>query len=144
MKSMYKMLRLLKILLIAIVTTTILLSIGLSQLFAPKNFTQVYKPKPAIVPFLRAIVKMGDRYLIKEVFPDSLATQYQLVLDTYIQEDNLLQRLKNVELRAPESRDVLASISILYYRMNDNSQALEYENKAKSIDPTIVTPFSTR
>ena len=86
--------------------------------------------------FLRASVKLGDSYLIKETFHDSLVTEYPVVFNSYLQENEWLQRLQTIEARSPQSRDILSAMAVLYSHMGDESQSQEYRNKIKSLDPT--------
>ena len=112
------------------------LSVGASQLFAPASFAKVGIQKNASLPFLRAAVQLGDRYLIKQVFPESLLSQYPVVLDTYIREDEMLRQIETIEKRAPESRDIFAAKIVLYERMGETQKAEEYRAKLKQLDPS--------
>lgn len=121
---------------VSILTVLTLISIGAGQLFTPQFFSEIGQQQSAALPFLRAAVTLGDKHLMKEIFPDSLMKQYPVVLDSYIQEDDLVKRLEKVESHAPASRDVLGALSVLYERSGNSSKANEYQNKVKALDPT--------
>lgn len=113
-----------------------IVSITASQLFAPLHFSSLGQQKTSLTAFLRAAVKLGDSYLIKQVFHDSLVTEYPVVFNSYLQENEWLQKLQTIELRSPQSRDILSAMSVLYSHMGDESQSKEYRNKIRSLDPT--------
>lgn len=113
----------------------VIASIVAGQVFAPTHFSSLGKQKTSLTYFLRAVVKMGDSYLIKEVFHDALVAEYPVVFDTYLQESEWLEHLKAVEFRSPESRDVLAALAVLYDRMGNSAEADVYRNRIRFIDP---------
>jgi hypothetical protein len=114
---------------------SILVSIVASQVFAPPHFSTLGKQKSTLTAFLRASVKLGDSYLIKQAFADSLIAEYPVVFDSYIQANDWLKRLQSIESRSPQSRDVLVAIAVLYDHMGVWQRAEEYKDKAKMIDP---------
>jgi hypothetical protein len=119
-----------------VLVISIITSIVISQVFAPPHFSSLGQKKTTLTAFLRASVKLGDSYLIKEAFHDSLVTEYPVVFNSYLQENEWLQRLQAIEARSPQSRDILSAMSVLYSHMGDDSQSQEYRNKIKSLDPT--------
>ncbi len=130
-----KIYRIGKIVLGFVLVISIIISIVTSQVFAPPHFSSLGQNKSSLTAFLRAAVKLGDSYLIKQVFHDSLVTEYPVVFNSYLQESEWLQRLQAIEARSPQSRDILSAMSVLYSHMGDESQSQEYRNKIKSIDP---------
>jgi hypothetical protein len=123
---------------VSILTTFIVISIGAGQLLGPRYFSTIGRQQSAVLPFLRAAVKLGDVYLMKEIFPDTLMRQYPVVLDSYIQEEDLQKRLEKIELRAPMSLDVLSALSVLYGRSGNTVKEAEYQQKVKELDPAYV------
>lgn len=134
--------RVVKISFLALVTTFVLLSVGASQLFAPRAFSAIGLQKNASLPFLRAIVRLGDHYLIRKTFASSLLSHYPVVLDTYIREGEMIKRVEEIEKRAPESRDVIAAKIVLYEQMGDVQKAKEYLYKLEILDPSFVSHYS--
>lgn len=122
---------------LSLLTVLTVFSVGSGQLLQPRYFSMIGSQQSGILPFLRASVRLGDRYLMKNVFFDSILRQYPVVLDSYIQEDDLMRRLEEVEVRAPQSRDVLNALSILYERSGNTLKAEAYRQKVKTIDPTF-------
>ncbi len=119
---------------IAIVMIMVM-SISASQVFAPSHFSSLGQQKDPLTAFLRAAVKMGDTYLIKQVFPDSLIAEYPVVFHAYLQESDWVTRLRSIEARSPQSRDVLAALAILEDHLGNQAKAQEYRDKIRSIDP---------
>lgn len=127
---------------LSVLSVATFLSIIVSQVYSPSYFSLLGKQKSTLTAFLRAAVKMGDNYLIKNAFHDSLLAEYPVVFDTYLQESEWLERLHAVESRSAQSRDVLGAIAILYDRMGNKQKAMEYYEKIKSIDPLYQLQFS--
>lgn len=127
-----KILKPISTVLVVVALTT---SIVASQMYAPMNFSSIGKQKTALTAFLRASVTLGDSYLIKQVFHDSLVAQYPVVFDNYLQESDWLERLRVVEKRAPMSRDILNAIAILLDRIGSQSDAKLYREKVTILDP---------
>ena len=118
-----------------VLVIAIIVSIAMSQVFAPIHFTSLGQQKNPLTAFLRAAVKMGDNYLIKEAFHDSLVAEYPVVFHSYVQESEWVTRLRSIEARSPHSRDILVALAILEDRMGNQAKAQEYREKIKSIDP---------
>jgi len=118
------------------------LSIIVSQIYSPPYFSLLGKQKSTQTAYLRAAVKVGDSYLIKNAFHDSLLDQYPVVFDMYLQESEWLKRLQAVEARSLQSRDVLGAIAMLYDRLGNKPKAKEYYEKIRSIDPVYQLQFS--
>ena len=136
MQTIQKLYRIGKIVLGFVIVIAVIVSITASQVYAPPHFSSLGQQKTTLTAFLRASVKLGDSYLIKQVFHDSLVTEYPVVFNSYLQESDWLQRLQAIEARSPQSRDVLTAMSILYDHMGDQSNAKIYRDKISSIDPT--------
>ena len=136
MQTLQKIYQICKLVLGFILVISIITSIVISQIYAPSHFSSQGQKKTTLTAFLRASVKLGDSHLIKQVFHDSLVTEYPVVFSSYLQENEWLQRLQAIEARSPQSRDVLTAMSILYDHMGDQSNAKIYRDKISSIDPT--------
>ncbi len=119
------------VLIIVALTTSILAG----QMYAPVNFGSMGRQKTTLTSFLRATVKLGDSYLIKQVFHESLVAQYPVVFNSYLQENDWFGRLKSIEERAPQSRDLLNAIAMLLDRMGNQSAAKTYRERVAALDP---------
>lgn len=135
MRKIQKLFRICRTALGFVFIISIIVSIVASQVFAPPHFSTLGKQKSTLTAFLRATVRLGDSYLIKHMFRESLVTEYPVVFDSYIQENDWLTHLQSIESRSPQSRDVLVAIAVLYDHMGDRQHADEYKKKAKMTDP---------
>lgn len=118
----------------------VIVSVCVGQFLAPMIFSTIGKGEDTELHYLRAIVKLGDAYLIRNTFHDELVKSYPVVLDTYLKENTLLQNLQEIELRAPMSRDVLVLQAVLYKRMGDKEKYKEYTSRIHVLDPSHVLP----
>lgn len=135
MTKMHNIFRIFRMTLGCVLVIAIVVSIIISQVSAPTHFTSLGQQKDPLTAFLRAAVKMGDTYLIKQVFPDSLIAEYPVVFHAYLQESDWVTRLRSIEARSPQSRDVLAALAILEDHLGNQAKAQEYRDKIRSIDP---------
>ncbi len=142
MRKIQKLFRICRTALGFVFIISIIVSIVASQVFAPPHFSTLGKQKSTLTAFLRATVRLGDSYLIKHMFRDSLVTEYPVVFDSYIQENDWLTHLQSIESRSPQSRDVLAAMSVLYIHMGNSEKAKEYLNRIQSIDPVYKSELS--
>ena len=142
MTRMHKIFRICRTTLGCVLGIGIIVSIAISQVSAPVHFTSLGRQKDSVTAFLRAAVKMGDTYLIKESFRDSLVTEYPVVFDAYLQESEWIDRLRSIQARSPLSRDVLATLAVLEERMGNLTKAQEYRDIIKSLDPVFDVDHS--
>ena len=135
MQTIQNIYQICKLVLGFICVISIITSIVISQIYAPSHFSSQGQKKTTLTAFLRASVKLGDSYLIKQVFHNSLVTEYPVVFSSYLKENEWLQRLQAIEARSPQSRDVLAAMSVLYDHAGKESKSKELRAKIVSIDP---------
>lgn len=144
MRKIHKIFPIVKIATFFVFLVSVFFSIVISQVFAPRYFSSLGQKNTARTAFLRASVKIGDSYLIKQVFHDSLVAEYPVVFDSYLQENDWLQRLQAIEKRSPHSRDVLAAMSILYSHAGKEIKARELREMISSIDPMYLIDESSQ
>lgn len=114
-----------------------------SQSFSPLFYDLVYyKKRAAVVDFLRKIEHENEFQIqyqyLKAVWGERLGED--VFKDTVSREQKTRQLSALLE-KNPKSRDVLLSLSLLYYDGGNIQKASEYYQKAKEIDPWVSIPL---
>ncbi len=114
-------------------------SIIMGQVGAPLHFSHVGTDRQTLTTFLRAVVASGDRYLIRDVFSRSLRTQYPVVFDSYLREDDWKRTLDEIRVRSPDSPPILWALAELADRSGQTAEAQSLRERARAIDPRLST-----
>ena len=116
----------------------VLLNVVFSQLISPLYFRQVVDERNSIVPYLQSVRSLPtfqkDLILYKNLYGKRIEEE---VFYNDMLRENKIKELEVTLQKNPSSRDTLYNLYLLYSQAGNESQALEYLNKAKQIDPAL-------
>ena len=116
----------------------VLLNVVFSQLISPLYFRQVVDERNSIVPYLQSVRSLPtfqkDLILYKNLYGKRIEEE---VFYNDVLRENKIKELEETLQKNPSSRDTLYNLYLLYSQAGNESQALEYLNKAKQIDPAL-------
>lgn len=114
------------------------LNVIYSQLVSPLYFNQVVNEKKTVIDYLKSIrtlPEFGEQLMLyKNLYGEQV--EEEVFYDDSIRK----QKIKNLELlleKNLKARDILYSIFLLYSNEGDEKKALEYLDRARSIDPAL-------
>ena len=127
-----------KILVLTPLLLIVIINIISSQAISPLYFQLVNENKDSIVRFL-TLIKPAP-FFMKEYI--RYKNTYGASIDTVVfkedkETEKQIQKLEGALNKNPQARDILIELSRLYKNMGDSNTSNKYEEKARSIDPSI-------
>lgn len=116
----------------------VILNIAFSQFISPLYFRQVFDEKNSIVSYLQRVRSLPtfqkDLILYKNLYGKRIEEE---VFYNDMLRENKIKELEETLQKNPSSRDTLYNLYLLYSQAGNEPRALEYLDRARSIDPTL-------
>jgi len=116
----------------------LLLEIFTSQIISPLYSRVVNEDKSGVINYLKKIILLPvykeELSVYKKNFGEGLENA---VLSEKLSRDNRIQKLEQLLVNNPKSRDVLYSLFLLYQEDGNKIKSQYYFQKAKEVDPFI-------
>ena len=120
----------------------LLLEIFASQIISPLYIQVVNEDKSGVVNYLKKIVSLTiykkELSIYKITYGEGLEN---IVLAEKLARDNKIQKLEQLLVNSPKSRDVLYGLFLLYQEDGNKIKAEKYLQAAREVDPSIDNNF---
>lgn len=116
----------------------VILNIVFSQLISPLYFRQVVDEQDTIVSYLQSVRSLPtfqkDLILYKNLYGKRIE---EAVFYNDMLRDNKIKELEETLQKNPSSRDTLYNLYLLHSQAGNENRALDYLDRARSIDPAL-------
>jgi len=116
----------------------LLLEIFASQIISPLYVQVVNEDKSGVVNYLKKIVSLAiykeELSMYKITYGEGLGNA---VLSEKLARDNKIQKLEQLLVNSPKSRDVLYSLFLLHQEDGNKIKAEKYLQTAREVDPEL-------
>ena len=116
----------------------LLLEIFASQIISPFYIQVVNEDKSGVVNYLKKIVSLAiykeELSMYKITYGEGLENA---VLSEKLARDNKIQKLEQLLVNSPKSRDVLYSLFLLHQEDGNKIKAEKYLQTAREVDPEL-------
>jgi len=120
----------------------LLLEIFASQIISPFYIQVVNEDKSGVVNYLKKIVSLAIYKEELSIYKNTYGEGFEnTVLAEKLARNNKIEKLEQLLVNSPKSRDVLYGLFLLYQEDGNKIKAEKYLQAAREVDPSIDNNF---